>query len=115
MGNKALTRRLSTGTKEELVEWVKVRQEGDHFRATSGRGWHTVSQSRIGVCSCSCADYKYQHGADDEKCCKHLWSMFKEGVIGLTQAQIATWTSRQYRRPAPGKERLQRLIMENND
>lgn len=113
MGNRILTRKLGTATKEELVEWVKVRREGEHFRATSGRGWHTVSQSRLGVCACSCKDYEFQRAPDDEKCCKHLWAMFKQGLIGLTQGQIATWTARKYKRAAPGRERLQKLIQES--
>ena len=109
-----VNRKLGEASKEDLVGWVKVRQEGDHFRATSGRGWHTVFQKKLGLCGCTCKDYEFQRVAEDEKCCKHLWAMFKQGIIGLTQAQIATWTARQYRRPPKsGREALLRIVEQN--
>jgi len=112
MTNPVLTKKLNKAGREERIEWVKVRHEGDHIRATSGRGWHTIKQLKMGVCGCSCKDFEFQHGPIEERCCKHMWALFKLGVIGLTQSQIAAWTAREYREERLAREKAEKLLRE---
>ena len=98
MPNKELNRKLNNLTPRERVEAVKLRSERGHYRATSGRGWHVVKQTAIGVAECTCKDFKYQKGEAQEKCCKHMWSMYEQGLIGLTYQQVARWHEKEMKR-----------------
>lgn len=99
MPNRVLDRLLGEIPKEALVGRVKVRLEGDHFRVTSGRGWHTLRYAPDGTPVCSCADWHYHEGKKpiQERCCKHLAAMGKLGVIVLRPEQKEAWANREYK------------------
>jgi hypothetical protein len=98
MPNRELDKILDKVSKEELVERVKVRLEGDHFRVTSGRGWHTIRYAPDGTPYCSCEDWTFNEGKKpiQERCCKHLAAMAKMGVIVLKPGQKEAWSAREY-------------------
>lgn len=98
MPNLILDKKLLEVSKEELVERIKIRLEGDHFRVTSGRGWHTIRYAPDGTPFCSCEDWLYHEGkkAIQNRCCKHLAAMAKMGVIILKSGQRETWSIREY-------------------
>lgn len=99
MPNRNLNKILDTAPKSELVDRVKVRMEGDHFRVTSGRGWHTIRYAPDGTPFCSCEDWVYnQEGRPlQERCCKHLAAMAEMGVLVLKPGQKERWQNRKYR------------------
>jgi len=100
MPNRTLNKILEAIPKEGLVDRVKIRLEGNHFRVTSGRGWHTIRYAPDGTPYCSCEDWEFnQVGRPiQERCCKHLAAMAKLGVIVLKPGQKERWATRQYRR-----------------
>jgi len=99
MPNQVLDRILLGVPKEKLVERVKVRLEGDHFRVTSGRGWHTIRYAPDGTPYCTCEDWFYREGKKpiQNRCCKHLAAMGKMGVIVLKPGQKESWINREYK------------------
>lgn len=99
MPNRVLERILGEVPKEKLVERVKVRLEGDHFRVTSGRGWHTIRYAPDSTPICTCEDWFYHEGKKpiQERCCKHLAAMGKLGVIVLRPEQKESWRNRKYK------------------
>lgn len=99
MPNLILDKKLLEVSKEELVERIKIRLEGNHFRVTSGRGWHTIRYAPDGTPFCSCEDWFYREGKKpiQERCCKHLAAMGRLGVILLKPGQKESWNNREYK------------------
>jgi len=99
MPNRLLDKILEEVPKEELVGRVKVRLEGDHFRVTSGRGWHTIRYAPDGTPVCTCEDWFYREGKKpiQNRCCKHLAAMAKIGVLVLKPGQRESWENRKYK------------------
>lgn len=99
MPNRILDKMLGEIPKEQLVERVKVRLERDHFRVTSGRGWHTIRYAPDGTPYCTCADWNYREGDKpiQSRCCKHLAAMGRLGVIVLKPEQKESWDQREYK------------------
>lgn len=99
MPNRMLEKILEEVPKEKLVERVRIRLERDHFRVTSGRGWHTVRYAPDNTPICSCGDWFYNQGHKpiQERCCKHLASMGRIGVLVLKPGQKEAWRNREYK------------------
>jgi len=99
MHNSVLDRKLLEIGKEELVERVRIRLEKDHFRVTSGHGWHTVRYAPDNTPICSCEDWLYHEGRKpiQMRCCKHLAAMGRMGLLVLKQGQKESWNMRRYK------------------
>jgi len=99
MPYRPLEKILEAAPKEQLVGRVRIRLEKDHFRVTSGRGWHTVRYAPDNTPICSCKDWFYNEGNKpiQERCCKHLAAMGSIGIIVLKPGQKTSWRIREYK------------------
>jgi len=73
-----INQKIANMSKEERIQAVKNRVEGDHFRVTSGRGWRTVKVAKDGThCYCTCPDKKFR-GFKQKRLCKHEEALRRE-------------------------------------
>jgi len=95
---ETLKRKIARMTKEARVEAVAVREEGDHFRVTSGLGWRTLRVAKTGThVYCTCPDKKFR-GFREKRLCKHeeaAMRMFpgrfeeRRGLLYFTNTAVA--------------------------